>query len=188
MYDKFYKVVFPQPEIWKDVSGFEGAFQVSNYGNVKSLDKVTTWWCEKLGKNKSRTFYGKVLTKRIKDGYAEVHLRHKGKNKYPRIHRLVAETFIEGTANYPVIDHKDDNKLNNTVWNLEPCTVSYNTKKAADSGKLIVGDINRVHNKLTEETKQLVRDLLADGMSMRKIERDYKVSQRSIARIRDGVI
>ena len=103
-------------EIWKDIEGYEGLYQVSNWGNVKSL-------------NYRKRGYAKNLTPKINNrGYEWVELRKNGKKKQVVIHRLVGETFLENPNGYPIINHKDENKTNNTVENLEWCTLSYNTK------------------------------------------------------------
>ena len=98
-------------EIWKDVKGYEGLYQVSNLGNIKSFHKRS---------------YGNLLKLPIKKGYFQVGLRKNGIRKYYQVHRLVAEAFIENKQNLPQVNHKDENKLNNDVNNLEWCTVSYN--------------------------------------------------------------
>lgn len=101
-------------QIWKDIPGYEGEYQVSNTGKVRSL-------------NYQRT-KGKVVKLKLcnKDGYMAIGLYKNGKRtKYP-VHRLVALAFIPNPNNYPIINHKDENKTNNTVWNLEWCTQKYN--------------------------------------------------------------
>lgn len=100
-------------EIWKDIDDYEGFYQVSNLGRVRSLDN---WIWNGTG------FFlkpGKVLIPRkTKTGYLRVQL--KGKDFY--IHRLVATTFIDNPLNFPQVNHKDENKANNEVSNLEWCT------------------------------------------------------------------
>lgn len=100
-------------EIWKDIVGYEGKYQVSNLGNVRSL------------RVKSRTKYFKgsnlvLFTDKL--GYVCVNLSRKSY----KVHRLVAQAFIPNLNNLPCINHKDENKLNNSVSNLEWCDYSYN--------------------------------------------------------------
>ena len=107
-------------EIWKDVKGYEGSYQVSNLGNVKSLDRIITH-------RNGRKFNvkGKMLTpKKHTGGYSQVCL---SKRNYRYIHRLVAEVFIPNPENLPEVNHKDENKKNNHAENLEWCTSKYNT-------------------------------------------------------------
>jgi hypothetical protein len=98
-------------EIWKDIKEYEGKYQVSNLGNVRSLNY-----------NKTNTV--KLLkTYTNKNKYVYVTL---GQNNTYRVHRLVAEAFIPNPDNLPYINHKDENPSNNHVDNLEWCTQKYN--------------------------------------------------------------
>lgn len=101
-------------EIFKDIEGYEGLYQISNYGSVKSL-----------GNGKTRK--EKVLKPtKNKDGYLRVGLCKQGKRKMYLVHRLVTSAFIENPNNYEQINHRDEQKTNNHVTNLEWCTRSYN--------------------------------------------------------------
>ena len=93
-------------EVWKDVFGYEGLYQVSNLGRVKSL---------KYGKER--------ILKPLKDGggYIFVHLCKNGERKMYKIHRLVAFTFLTNPQNLSDVNHKDEDKTNNSVQNLEFC-------------------------------------------------------------------
>lgn len=99
-------------EIWKDIKGYEGKYQVSNYGNVKSLNYRNT--------GKERLLKPILQT----DGYLCVGLCKP--LKMYLIHRLVAKEFIPNPDNLPCVNHKDENKHNNHVYNLEWCTNVYN--------------------------------------------------------------
>lgn len=106
-------------EEWRDIEGYEDIYQVSNFGRVKSLTR--------LGSN-NRIFYGTVRKPVIdKNCYCIVTLCKDGKTKNQFIHRLVAQAFLPNIDNLPVVNHKDENKQNNCVDNLEWCTVKYNT-------------------------------------------------------------
>lgn len=108
-------------EIWKDVPGFEGIYQVSNKGNVKSLDRYVQ--CA----DTVRHYKGCLLKQcKKKNGYMEVRLRRSKIYKPKLVHRLVAEVFISNTEGLPQVNHKDENKRNNCVENLEWCTQAYN--------------------------------------------------------------
>lgn len=95
-------------EIWKDIEGYEGLYQVSNLGNVKN--------------NKNKI----MKLAKEKNGYLRINLSKNGFKKRMSIHKLVAMTFIPNPNNYPQINHKDENKQNNCVDNLEWCTQIYN--------------------------------------------------------------
>lgn len=98
-------------EIWKDIEGFEGKYQISSMGKVKSL-----WFGkEKILKN--------IKTDR---GYIVVSLYKEGKQKNYYIHRLVAQTFLPNPDNLPQVNHRNENKTDNRVDNLEYCDSKYN--------------------------------------------------------------
>ena len=110
-------------EIWKDIKGYEGLYQISNLGRVKSISR------------KINTFYGYRKTKEKilkssydKDGYLKITITNNWKHKTHKIHRLVAEAFIPNPDNKPTINHIDGNKLNNSIDNLEWATRKEQTK------------------------------------------------------------
>lgn len=113
--------------IWKNIPEYEGLYLISNYGDIKSLHNYRK---------------GNILKPKIRKGYYQIGLRKNGKRKWYAIHRLVAKTFLNNENNFPQVNHKDENKLNNYVENLEFCTASYNNKygtrleRVANSNKL----------------------------------------------------
>lgn len=114
-----------EEEIWKDVIGYEGLYQVSNLGRVKSLPK---FHC--TSKNYSSLGYyskEKILKPIIGvQGYLYVNLYKEKRHNFKRIHQLVAQAFISNHENLPFVNHKDENVANNNVDNLEWCTNKYN--------------------------------------------------------------
>lgn len=101
-------------EIWLPIKGYEGLYEVSNLGNVRSLNY------KRSGK------IGNIIKNIDKKGYVFVTLYKNGKHKSHKVHRLVAEAFIPNWFNEPQINHKDENPKNNNVDNLEWCDCSYN--------------------------------------------------------------
>ena len=115
-------------EIWKDIKDYEGLYQVSNIGKVRSLDRVVQG---KLGS--LRTLKGKELSATDNGkGYLKVALQTNGRStrKIYKVHRLVAETFIPNPLNKPEVNHIDCDKTNNHVSNLEWSTSSENSSHA----------------------------------------------------------
>ena len=113
-------------EIWKDIKGYEGLYQVSNLGRIRSLDRIV-----KSIYNSKRKMSGKILKPNVIGRYAIITLYdNDGKAKNRTIHRLVAQAFIPNPNNYPIVNHKDGNRLNNSVENLEWCTQSHNVKES----------------------------------------------------------
>lgn len=101
-------------EEWRDIQGYEGLYQVSSCGRVKTL-------------NYKRTGQERIMKQVTNSGgYKFVNLYKNGEKKYYQVHRLVATAFIDNPNNYPCVNHKDECKYNNFVENLEFCTHEYN--------------------------------------------------------------
>jgi len=116
-------------EIWKDVKNYEGLYQVSNLGRIKSLERYVNHL------NGARIVHEKILKPVIDNtGYYVVSLWKNNKHSRPHIHRLVAQTFIPTIKNKPHINHIDGNKLNNFINNLEWCTPKENVVHAYRTG------------------------------------------------------
>ena len=137
-------------EIWKDVEGYEGCYQVSNLGRVKSL-------------NYNRTGKEKVLKACKSKGYYYVILCKDSKQKNCSVHRLVATAFLPNPDNLPQVNHKDEDKTNNACFNLEWCDRKYNmnfgtrTKRSAEKRSKSVLCIET--GKIYPSINQIGRDL-----------------------------
>lgn len=115
---KGYGALMSSIEIWKDIEGFEGLYQVSNMGRVRSLDRK-----DRMG----RPVKGVLMKQRkTSNGYLLVTLRHNGKRADRLAHRLVAMALLSNPDNLPQINHKNEDKTNNMVSNLEWCDSKYN--------------------------------------------------------------
>ena len=116
--------------IWKDIKEYEGLYQINEKGEVKSLPK-------KAGRSQRKAKILKTYTD--KDGYIKVILCKNNKTRFLSVHRLLAEAFIPNPLNLPQINHKDENKKNNDLNNLEWCDCKYNinygtrTKRAMET-------------------------------------------------------
>jgi len=117
-----------QDELWKDIPEYEGLYQVSNLGRVKALERYVK------NHSKMQKLNEKIKKNSIKkNGYASTILWKENKYCNVLIHRLVAEMFIPNPNNLPQVNHKDGNKQNNNVENLEWCSSEYNINHAFDN-------------------------------------------------------
>ena len=126
-------------EEWRDIKGYEGLYQVSNEGRIKSLERIANRSDGKVEILKEKI---RKLTK-DKDGYLCVPLVKELKRKFCKVHRLVAKAFIDNPDNLPEINHKDECKSNNSVENLEWCDRKYNTNYGTRPLKLYEKQIDR---------------------------------------------
>ena len=111
-------------EIWKEMPDYEGLYQISNRGRIKSVSRI-----KNAGSKFKYVSKEKLLKQQItKDGYLSVFLCKNGERKCLSVHRLVAIAFIPNDGKLSDVNHKDENKLNNSVDNLEWCSKEYNTK------------------------------------------------------------
>ena len=105
--------------VWKDIKGYEGIYQISNFGEVIRLRSYDS-------RNHLRN--SKILKQRTtSDGYLQLGLHKNGKETKYLVHRLVAEAFLPNPDNLTEVNHIDENKQNNCISNLEWCTHKYNT-------------------------------------------------------------
>ncbi len=150
-------------EVWKPIPGYEGLYEVSDLGRVRSL-------------NYKRT--GKVVIKKLnkhKCGYLQVELWKDDKPKVIFVHRLVALAFIPNPCNLPCVNHKDENKTNNCVDNLEWCDYDYNNNYGTRSSRLA-----KTKSK-TVLQYDLDGNLVKEWMSAMEIKRQTGWSQGNIS-------
>ena len=108
-------------EVWKDIKGYEGLYQVSSFGRVRSLTRKLI-----NKKGVEYTVYSRYLSAGINQGYKQVVLCKEGKRKTCRLGRLVAEAFIPNPLNLPQVNHINEIKTDNRAINLEWCSSKYN--------------------------------------------------------------
>lgn len=122
-----------EEEVWKDIPGYEGYYQASTLGRIRSVDRIYfNQGIKRMYKKKG------VMRKAQKNihryGYYELILKKGNSAIRHKLHRLIAMTFIPNPNNYPQVNHIDGNKANNTVENLEWCTANYNINHALRTG------------------------------------------------------
>ena len=168
-------------EIWKDIKGYEGLYQVSNIGRVKSLDRT---FINKIG-HKQHTKERIMKLGTDKDGYLQVSLcDSSGKVKRFYVHRLVCEAFHENPKNKPCVNHIDEDKTNNAASNLEWCTVKENCNHGTRNAR--VGEA--VAKALSKPVGQYTRDgkLIKVWQSTQEVERQLGFAHNNISEVARG--
>lgn len=135
-------------EMWKDILGYEGLYQISSIGRVKSLPRI----------NKNRVIQQEIYKKpsRLPKGYLRIGLCKNGKTTYYAIHRLVAEAFIPNPENKPCVNHKDCNTSNNNKENLEWVTYEENNNFKNHNLKRNISSVIYLLKKDYPNEKQLI--------------------------------
>lgn len=165
-------------EIWKPVVGYEGLYEVSNLGRVKSLGKGKTWKTERIKKAKIGS-----------NGYNSLTLWKNGKENGFLVHRLVAEAFIPNPNNLPQVNHKDENKQNNCAENLEWCTCEYNLNYGTHNERMkkhhyspMLGKFGKLHpNSKPIYQFSLEGNLIKMFESTREVERELGYRNSNIS-------
>lgn len=154
-------------EIWRDIKGYEGLYQVSNLGNVRSLRYRNTYEVREL------------FLKPHGRGYLQVELHKNGDRKMFTVHRLVAMAFVDGYEENKVVNHIDENKQNNVSTNLEWVTASQNVLHSI-SHRRVVGPIKRPNYPKfhARADKQPVVQMSLDGELINHWESTIKVKEK----------
>lgn len=166
-------------EIWKDVKGFEGFYQVSSNGNVRSLDRH-------VQRGNSLQFVkGKILkpVPNVKSGYLTVGFKNGLASKRLYVHRLVAALFLENPENKPQVNHLDGDKSNCHFNNLEWATSLENHEHAWANGLINNSGENQGASKLNTSDVLAIRLALRNGESQRKLAAKFGVAQITISEI-----
>ena len=167
-------------EIWKDITNYEGMYQISSYGRVRSLDRIVGSSC-----GKTQHIKGKILTicynKRV--NIYEIHLRKDGKRKCFKIHRLVADAFVynDDPVNKTTVNHIDGDRSNNKADNLEWTSYSENLQHAYDT-------LKRPHNKAIKKNRKCITinkttNEKKEHKSIAEASRYTKISETQLRRI-----
>ena len=158
-------------EIWRDVVGYEGLYQVSNFGRVKSFAYKRT-----------------ILLRQtiVSDGYVHVTLYKNGNKRSRPVHILVAQAFIPNPENKSEVNHEDLDKANNCVENLSWVIPKENVAHAIKAGVIKLNEIGYYSQKLTIEDAQYIREIYKKGdpeFGARALSKKFGVSHSSILKI-----
>lgn len=164
----FYIMEDLQNEIWKDVAGYDGLYQISSIGRFRSF-----------AKKKTVTKYGI----KNKDGYYVTSMMKKGIRHIVTIHRLVAIHFIPNPENKQCINHKNGIKTDNRVENLEWCTTQENTEHAKINNLILKGENNPKSIFTEEQVREIKRKYKKNVYSQNMLARDYNCSRSAICHI-----
>ena len=162
-------------ENWKPISGYEGIYEVSDLGNVRSVV------------DRRNSYVGKILRPRIKSGYRVFGLTKDGKTRTHKGSRLAAKAFLSNPNNKPTVNHKNGVKNDDRVDNLEWATVSENTKHAFDTGlaKTRKGE-KCTSARLKELGVIVIRGLLNSGAVGKEVALRFGISEMMVSDIRLG--
>lgn len=164
-------------EEWIVIPGYEGYYEVSNLGNVRSLNRVVI-----RSDGRSKSVVGKNMKSfTSNNGYVKIHLLKNSVQKSHYVHRLVLNSFLNNIkSNELTVNHKDGIKTNNSIFNLEWATQKENNIHAVKTGLT-------TWTKLNEEKVREIRELYKDGeFSQRALAKKFNVSQRLILFVLNG--
>lgn len=171
-------------EIWKVVIGYEGFYEVSSIGKIRSKDRYVN-----ATNGSTQLKKGIILKSPIdKYGYHKIKLSKYGKVKDFTVHRLVALNFVKNIFNKPQVNHKDGNKLNNKVDNLEWMTISEQSIHAYKYNLKSKTGIKNSMVKLTEEEVKKIKEMLDMGSRVGEISKEFNVTSSCISSIKSGRI
>lgn len=167
-----------EKEVWKDIEGYEGRYQVSNLGRVKSLKRKVP-----NGENSFRIIKEKILkTSKKSNEYIKVNLS----GKSYRVHRLVATAFIENPNNYDEINHINGDKRDNRVKNLEWCTREYNMSFNKKLNVMPKGSEHK-NSTITEQVAREIKILLNKGHMQKDIANKFNTTVNIVSQINRGL-
>lgn len=171
-----------QIEEWKPIQGYEGLYEVSDWGRVKGVDRIVF----SKGGN-VRLARGRIIKPYIdKDGYERVGLHKDGIRKIFGVHRLVAEAFLNKIEGKEIIDHIDGNPSNNNKENLRWATVAENNRTDIAKKRKSIASFKRTDNKRKIRQYSMNMEHIRDFDSLHEIERELGFDNSSIVRVCKG--
>lgn len=173
-------------EIWKDIIGYEGLYQVSNLGRVKSVERIIKY--NGTGKGGSTRLYPSVILRQCLNtvGYYQVSLSINNNRKRFMVHRLVAQAFCNAVIDKYYVNHIDGNYLNNVVDNLEWVSSIENARHAIVMGLHEIYGEDSHFSKFTNSQADIIRRIKEKGISTKDLSNLLGVNKSCINRINNG--
>lgn len=164
-------------EIFVPIQGFEGYYEISNLGRVRTVDRTITF-----SDGRKRAYKSKFIKFSNPLGYLVAPLVKHQKQKFVSVHRLIAIHFIPNPHNKPFINHIDGNKQNNSISNLEWCTHAENTTHAVENSLYRKGE-NHGNAKISNEAAEEIRNSKESGVFLAE---KFKILTSTVSMIRNG--
>lgn len=164
-------------EEWRDIADYEGLYQVSNFGRVKSLPRMVK------GRGGSEYLLRERFLKQAVDkyGYLMVGLHKEGKGKMCKVHKLVAQHFIPNPHNLPCVNHRDECKTNNIWLNLEFCSYKYNANYGTRNERIGKANTNGKLSKPVLQIDKTTGEVIKEYESTKQVEREMGFNQGNIS-------
>ena len=166
-------------EIWKDIKGYEGSYMISNLGRARSIDRIII-----RSDGVERTIKGGILKQHNnKAGYPSFGVWKDNKRVLLMTHRIVLSEFVQNNDKTLVVNHKDGDKENNLLSNLEWCTQKFNIDHAMNNGLFDNRGIKHGNSKISESDVLKIRKLHKDGLNHQEIADKIGVKRRNVTSI-----
>lgn len=164
-------------EIWEAIPDYEGLYEVSNYGRVRSI----------LFRNRQKVYKRNKILSMCNNGtgYYVVNLYRDGKGKVFLVHRLTAMAFIPNPNNYPQVNHKDENKKNNHIENLEWCDEKYNNRYGTRNFRETVTKQKKYGIPVVQ--KDINGNVICVYSCIREANRKTNIGRKEISRVCKGI-
>lgn len=175
-------------EVWMPIPGYEGSYEASSLGRIRSLTRFVNHAPSSTSRGFKRVYVGRILSQyKTRNGYIAVRLSNGKSAKTVHVHRLICQAFLPMKAGLTVVNHKDGDKTNNRLDNLEWCTPSRNMQHAIDNGlKPVLRGSEVGGSVLNDSCVFKIRYMLECGETQRSIAEKFGIGQKTVSSLRSG--